>query len=425
LVSRRAIVIGGVTNAIVATHPAWAQRSRTIPWIVFQGIGPLITGDKETVFDPFRNRLRDLGYVEGRTIQFEFRHVGNRPERLPEALEQLAQQKVDVIVCGQPQVALAAKRATQTIPIVFATIIDPVGAGIVKSLAKPGGNATGISWDADPKIAGKQLELVHRLRKCLHLYHYQFHPTLGFMNARIQTWFPFSVQICLNGREWLARQMDGEGIAYERHDNTFAGVADFQRAQALLQRDPKAVGLKSWIKKNKEPGYELTDFDFTEGDVVQTLLKCAHGETVLVTHSVSLPRPYSRFNVVQGTNAIYMEDKKGIFIDGKTEEEKWDSIEDYFEEYGHPLWRDYDPNGLNDGHGGMDGLVLKAFAHSVKNRTQTPVDVYDTAAWMAITVLSEQSINLGSSSVAFPDFTNGKWINREAPLKGQYSLDDF
>lgn len=163
MVSRRAVVVGGVTNAIVATRPAWAQPSGRIPWIVFQGIGPLIPGDKETVFDPFRDRLRALGYVEGRTIEFEFRHVGSHAEQLPAALEQLVRQKVDVIVCGQAQVALAAKRATQTIPIVFATIIDPVGAGIVKSLSKPGGNATGISWDADPKIAGKQLELVHGL----------------------------------------------------------------------------------------------------------------------------------------------------------------------------------------------------------------------------------------------------------------------
>ena len=162
MVSRRAVVVGGVANAIVVTRLAFAQQTPRIPRVVFQGIGP-IPGDKETVFDPFRNRLRDLGHVEGRTIEFEYRHVGNHPERLPAALEQLAREKVDVIVCGQPQVALAAKRATQTIPIVFATIIDPVGAGIVESLAKPGGNATGISWDADPKIAGKQLELVHGL----------------------------------------------------------------------------------------------------------------------------------------------------------------------------------------------------------------------------------------------------------------------
>ena len=71
----------------------------------------------------------------------------------------------------------------------------------------------------------------------------------------------------------------------------------------------------------------------------------------------------------------------------------------------------------------MDYLVLRAFVESVKKREPTPIDVYDTVAWMAVTALSEQSISLGSTPVAFPDFTNGKWINRTAQ-PGKYSLDD-
>ena len=81
----------------------------------------------------------------------------------------------------------------------------------------------------------KHLELVVRERKCLYLYHYRMHPVFGFMNARIQTWFPFNIQVCLNGREWLARQMDAAGIGYERRDNCFTAVADYTRAQELLR----------------------------------------------------------------------------------------------------------------------------------------------------------------------------------------------
>lgn len=73
----------------------------------------------------------------------------------------------------------------------------------------------------------------------------------------------------------------------------------------------------------------------------------------------------------------------------------------------------------------MDHLTLLAFADAIRNKTQTPIDVYDVATWMAITVLSEQSIHTGSSSVAFPDFTNGKWIDREKPVKSIYALDDI
>ena len=81
----------------------------------------------------------------------------------------------------------------------------------------------------------RKLEIQYRRRKCLHLYHYQIHPVFGFMHARIQTWFPFRIYVCLNGREWLARQMDRAGLRYARRDNTFTWVEDVAAAQALLE----------------------------------------------------------------------------------------------------------------------------------------------------------------------------------------------
>jgi len=74
---------------------------------------------------------------------------------------------------------------------------------------------------------------VSRPRKCLFLYHYSIHPQFGFMHARIQTWFPFPIQVCLHGREWLSRLMDAQGLAYRRCDNCFPWIADFARAQEL------------------------------------------------------------------------------------------------------------------------------------------------------------------------------------------------
>jgi hypothetical protein len=82
----------------------------------------------------------------------------------------------------------------------------------------------------------KQLQLQPRLRKCLFLYHYIVHPVFGFLNARIQTWFPFSIQICLNGREWLAHQMDASGLNYLRQDNCFPWIEDWSTAQQLMDR---------------------------------------------------------------------------------------------------------------------------------------------------------------------------------------------
>jgi hypothetical protein len=82
----------------------------------------------------------------------------------------------------------------------------------------------------------KLLELKPRLRKCKFLYHYWIHPQFGFMSARVQTWFPFSIQVCMNGREWLARRMDEAGMDYRRYDNSFPWIDDFPRAQRLMDR---------------------------------------------------------------------------------------------------------------------------------------------------------------------------------------------
>jgi hypothetical protein len=91
-----------------------------------------------------------------------------------------------------------------------------------------------VSFDIHRNRETKRLELVTRYRKCLHVYHYSSHPVLGFMNARIQTWFPFNIQVCVNGREWLSRQMDRAGIAYQRRHNCFTWIEDLQKAQELM-----------------------------------------------------------------------------------------------------------------------------------------------------------------------------------------------
>ena len=86
----------------------------------------------------------------------------------------------------------------------------------------------------------RRLDLVQRSRKCLYVYQYWQHPVLGWLNARIETWFPFSIQICMNGREWLARQMNSASISYRQQDNCFPWVADWERAQQLMNTQLKA-----------------------------------------------------------------------------------------------------------------------------------------------------------------------------------------
>jgi hypothetical protein len=96
------------------------------------------------------------------------------------------------------------------------------------------------SYEVFRNAQTQQIELRARNRKCLHLYHYLIHPVFGFMHVRLQTWYPFGLQVCLNGREWLSRQMDKAGIGYVRQRNTFTHVDDLRAAQRLLQRQVRA-----------------------------------------------------------------------------------------------------------------------------------------------------------------------------------------
>ena len=109
--------------------------------------------------EAFRQRLRELGYVEGKNIVIEYRYAEGKRERLPDLAAELVRLKVDVIVTTGARPILAAKKASATIPIVFAAATDPVGTGLVSSLARPGGNITGLSLMA-PDLDGKRLELL-------------------------------------------------------------------------------------------------------------------------------------------------------------------------------------------------------------------------------------------------------------------------
>jgi putative ABC transport system substrate-binding protein len=136
---------------------AQAQQPGKIP-----RIGILVGASASSVstrVEALRRRLRELGYVEGKNIVIEYRYAEGKLERLPDLAAELVRLKVDVIVTSAGPAVSAAKKASATIPIVFATAADPVGAGLVSSLARPGGNITGLSLMA-PDLNGKRLELL-------------------------------------------------------------------------------------------------------------------------------------------------------------------------------------------------------------------------------------------------------------------------
>ena len=119
---------------------------------------------------------------------------------------------------------------------------------------------------------------------------------------------------------------------------------------------------------------------------------------------------------------IWMEDLHGLHIEGRTQGEVWEPMANYLEEFEHPLWKKTAAGTYTGGHGGMDWLVMRAFLEAVRRKIQTPIDVYDSAALMAVAILSEESISMGSMPVAIPDFTNGLWLKREPGPKSIFSL---
>lgn len=144
----------------VVVAQAQAQQPAQMPRIGFQTDAPVATVAAR--IEGFRQGLRELGYVEGKNIIIEWRSAEGKPERRSEIAAELARLKVDVIVSAGPSVTRAVKEATSTIPIVMGQDTDPVGSGFIASLARPGGNITGLAALA-PEMAGKQLELLKEI----------------------------------------------------------------------------------------------------------------------------------------------------------------------------------------------------------------------------------------------------------------------
>ena len=209
------------------------------------------------------------------------------------------------------------------------------------------------------------------------------------------------------------------------------------RFLSLVSMSSKARGLHEYIVNKRGADDELAAIDFKQGDVVTTIIQCAGGETIRLTLCITLPRAYSRDFDIIGTKAYFQEETNSLYLDRDeaTYEKKygeviakelWNNVETrYGKEFNHPIWKKFEEEGVKGGHGGMDWLVLRAFYESAMEKADPPIDVYDTAAWMSISVLTEQSIAMGGQPVAVPDFTNGKWIKEKDKERNEietYSL---
>lgn len=216
------------------------------------------------------------------------------------------------------------------------------------------------------------------------------------------------------------------GDLYPTHGlGPVAMMIDVNRGNSLTRLSSvatKARGLHQYIVKHPKGGsnHPNASVKFKLGDIVNTQIQTANGETILLTHDTNSPRPYNLGFRVQGTVGIWQDQHAGqfnaglIYIEGKSAKaHAWENPEKWLREYDHPLWKKFESQAAGTGHGGMDFFVDNAFIECIKRNAPFPIDVYDMATWYAITPLSEKSIAEGGQVQFIPDFTRGKWKTRQ------------
>jgi predicted dehydrogenase len=176
------------------------------------------------------------------------------------------------------------------------------------------------------------------------------------------------------------------------------------------------LGLNRWAAQHIGPDSVEATREYALGDVVNTLIRTRRGQTVLLTHDTNSPRPYSRRILLQGTQGIvrkYPDER--VHVEGRSAAHRWDELATYREEFDHPIWRALEEQSRGAGHGGMDFIEDYRLIHCLRRGEPMDMDVYDGAAWSAISELSERSIAQRSAPQDVPDFTRGAW-SRRPPL---------
>ncbi|GIU15564.1 alpha-N-acetylgalactosaminidase [Shewanella sp. MBTL60-112-B2] len=185
------------------------------------------------------------------------------------------------------------------------------------------------------------------------------------------------------------------------------------RFDYLTSMSSPALGRALYAEREFPDDHERNQLNYINGDMNTTLIKTVKGRSIMVQHDTTTPRPYSRHNLIQGTNGVFAGFPNRIAIEqaGSASYHKWDrDMAKWYAKYDHPLWQRMGQEAeRNGGHGGMDFLMLWRMVYCLRNAEPLDQDVYDGAAWSVVNILSEASVNNRSNSVNFPDFTRGAW----------------
>lgn len=235
-------------------------------------------------------------------------------------------------------------------------------------------------------------------------------------------------------RNYLNRNCEN----YPTHElGPMAKALDINRGNrmvSLVSVSTKSFGMEQYVLDHKDKvDPALQGVDFAQGDVVNTVITCENGETMLLTLDTSLPRSYNRAFTIRGTKGMYEQFTNSVFLDG--DHEYWTGAEfieknlnnaDKYSDLLPDCWRNITQEQLDAGHGGMDYVELRDFIDRLKLGREMALDVYDAASWMVVSCLSEESIKQGGKPMEIPDFTKGAYKTRketEIILGYKYGLE--
>ncbi|ATC99468.1 MULTISPECIES: Gfo/Idh/MocA family oxidoreductase [Pseudoalteromonas] len=213
---------------------------------------------------------------------------------------------------------------------------------------------------------------------------------------------------------WHAKR---NGNLYPTHGlgpvSQYMNINRGDRFDYLTSMSSPALGRALYAQKEFSADHQRNQLNYINGDISTTLIKTVQGRTIMVQHDTTTPRPYSRHNLIQGTNGVFAGFPNRIALEegGSGNFHEWDyDMQSWYNKYDHPLWvkmgKEAERNG---GHGGMDFLMFWRMIYCLRNGEPLDQDVYDGAAWSVISPLSAESLNNRAKSVDIPDFTRGAW----------------
>ena len=188
------------------------------------------------------------------------------------------------------------------------------------------------------------------------------------------------------------------------------GINQTDRFVSLVAMTTPSVGAHRDAVKRFGPDSPQARIPFLKGDSITTLIQTASGAVIDLRCDTLSSRPHrtTTYHTIQGETGSYRSRTGDVWIESRSKAYKWEPLQQYAEEFDHPLWKQREHQAKGSGHGGVDYFVMKEFFDALRNNSPSPIDAYDAAAWSCIVPLSAESIRRGNARVEIPDFTGGR-----------------